>query len=84
MHAQGDSEPVWTGNDHVFGLLRKHAGERVLLLANFSAGRAARRGRRAEHGLALDAEAAVPDGRPLRMEDGELVLAPYQFAWITG
>src|SRR4051812_6308128 len=26
-HAQGRSEPVWTGNDHVFGLVREHAGE---------------------------------------------------------
>jgi amylosucrase len=37
FHAQGVSELVWTGNDHVLGLRREHAGERLLLLANFSA-----------------------------------------------
>src|SRR3954463_2397472 len=35
-HAQGRSEPVRTGNDHVFGLLREHAGERLLVLASFN------------------------------------------------
>ena len=25
-HAQGAAEPLWTGNDHVFGLLRERAG----------------------------------------------------------
>jgi amylosucrase len=37
VHAQGRVEPFWTGNDHVFGLWREHAGERLLLLVNFSA-----------------------------------------------
>jgi amylosucrase len=37
VHAQGACEPLWTGNRHVFGLRREHAGERMLLLANFSA-----------------------------------------------
>ena len=36
VHAQGTIEAVWTGNDHVFGLRREHAGDRLLLLANFS------------------------------------------------
>ncbi|MGZ4276593.1 MAG: alpha-amylase family protein [Solirubrobacteraceae bacterium] len=36
VHAQGTGEPFWTGNDHVFGLRREHAGERLTLLANFS------------------------------------------------
>jgi amylosucrase len=39
VHAQGRLEPLWTGNDHVFALRREHAGERMLLLANFSAER---------------------------------------------
>jgi amylosucrase len=37
VHAQGRSEALWTGNPHVFALQREHAGERMLLLANFSA-----------------------------------------------
>ena len=36
VHAQGAAEPLWTGNDHVFGLLRSRAGQRLLLLANFT------------------------------------------------
>ncbi len=35
-HAQGSSEPLFTSNPHVFALLREHAGERLLLLANFT------------------------------------------------
>ena len=35
-HAYGAREPFWTGNDHVFGLRREHAGATLTLLANFS------------------------------------------------
>jgi hypothetical protein len=75
---------VWTGNDHVYGLLRTFAGERLLVLANFTADE--QRVRAAitdEHGLQFTAAAAVPDGRPLRGDGADLVLAPYQFAWIA-
>ena len=36
-HAYGTGQPLRTGNDHVYGLLRSYAGERLLVLANFSA-----------------------------------------------
>jgi amylosucrase len=36
-HAYGGREAFWTGNDHVFGLRREHAGATLTLLANFSA-----------------------------------------------
>ena len=86
IHAQGAGEPLWTGNDHVFGLLREHAGERLLVLANFSAGeQPVRRALLDEHGLRLTDAAAAPDGRPLRARRrATLVLAPYQFLWIRG
>jgi amylosucrase len=84
-HAQGTGEPIWTGNDHVYGLLRTHAGERLLLLANFSAAeQSVRDAILGDHGVALTAAAEVPDGRPLRAGAGELFLGPYQFAWIQG
>jgi len=35
-HAQGTGEPLWTGSDHVFGLARERAGDRLLVLANFT------------------------------------------------
>jgi amylosucrase len=84
-HAQGAAEPLWTGNDHVFGLLRSQAGERLLLLANFtperqSVGLAAL----SERGVALTEDAAQPDGRPLVLGEDTLVLEPYQYLWLRG
>lgn len=84
-HAQGAAEPLWTGNEHVFGLLRDRAGERLLLLANFTpqrqpVGLAVVR----ERGLEVTEDAAVPDGRPVALEGGTLVLEPYQHLWLRG
>jgi amylosucrase len=36
LHAQAASYPVWTNNDHVFGLIRRSPRGRLLILANFS------------------------------------------------
>jgi amylosucrase len=36
-HARGSARPLPSGNDHVYALVREFAGERLLLLANFSA-----------------------------------------------
>jgi amylosucrase len=82
-HAQGAAEPLWTGNDHVFGLLRSQAGERLLLLANFTperqpVGLASVH----ERGLEITQDAAQPDGRPLVLEQDTLVLEPYQYLWL--
>jgi amylosucrase len=84
-HAQGAGRPLWTGNDHVYGLLRTFAGERLLVLASFSADeQRVRQTIVEEHGLQLTGDAAGPDGRPLQTRDGDLILAPYQFAWVIG
>jgi amylosucrase len=83
VHAQGASVPLWTGNDHVFGLLREHAGARLLLLASFGADPQAIPARIVrEHGCEPRPEAAEPDGRPLELRGDELVLAPYQHLWL--
>jgi amylosucrase len=83
-HARGAGEPLWTGNDHVYGLLRTFAGERLLLLANFTADEQRVRGAIVDdHGLTMTPAGSVADGRPLRVEGEQLVLAPYQFAWVT-
>jgi amylosucrase len=64
-HASGTGQPLWTGNDHVYGLLRTYAGERLLVLANFTADeQRVRAGILAEHGMQDD-----------------VVLAPYEFLW---
>ena len=82
-HAHGAREPLWTGNDHVYGLLRTFAGERLLVLANFSADAQEVRASLVDDlGLRLDAGAAVPDGRGLHADGDAMILAPYQFLWI--
>jgi amylosucrase len=84
-HAQGAAEPLWTGNDHVFGLLREHAGERLLVLASFAPEpQAVHLDVARDRGFAVSADAAEPDGRALRVEGDFLVLAPYQHLWLRG
>jgi amylosucrase len=84
VHAQGLIDPVWTGNDHVFGLLRAHAGDRLLVLANFTPDpQPVRMTVAHERGLHPTPEAAVPDGRPLRIQGEFLLLEPYQFVWLA-
>jgi amylosucrase len=84
-HVQGAAEPLWTGNDHVFALLREQKGARLLLLANFTADRQALGlGVIADRGPALTDDAAVPDGRPIAVEGDALVLEPYQYLWLRG
>src|SRR3954447_21087009 len=82
-HAQGRSEPVWSGNAHVFGLLREHAGERLLVLASFAPEpQAVHAAVAQDRGFAVSHAAAEPDGRPLRAEGEFVVLAPYQHLWL--
>ena len=70
-HAQGRVTPVWTGNDHVFGLHREHAGDRLLLLANFSA-----------EPQPVHAALAREHGVRGAQESGFLTLGAYEFAWM--
>jgi amylosucrase len=85
LHGYGVSRPVETGDPHVLGLLREHAGRRMLLLASFS------EQRRpialpvlTGHGVHAGARAGEPDGRPLRIDGETLVLEPFQHAWCDG
>jgi amylosucrase len=85
VHAQGRTDPLWTGNDHVFGLQREHAGDRLLLLANFSERpQAIPAAVATDRGFAVHGRSADPDGRPLRTYGDVLALDPYQFAWLRG
>jgi amylosucrase len=84
VHAQGRMEALWTGNGHVLGLLREHAGERLLLLANFTPlEQAVHAGVARDRGLRVGDAAAVPDGRALAARGDYLVLAPYQHLWLA-
>src|SRR3954447_2736011 len=84
VHVQGCAEAVWTGSDHVLGVWREHAGERLLVLANFTAvPQPVAASAADERGVRLSEAAAVPDGRPLEGNGGFVVLAPYQHLWLS-
>jgi amylosucrase len=85
VHAQGRTDALWTGNEHVFGLEREHAGHRLLLLANFSDHpQAVAAAVATDRGFAVPGDGPDPDGRPLRTYGDTLGLEPYQFAWLRG
>ena len=77
IHVQGRSEPRFTGNNHIFALARERAGERLLVVANFTP---------LPQRVALEASeaAAEVDGRPLQRDGDAVVLAPYQHLWVRG
>ena len=82
IHVQGVTEPLWTGNEHVFGLCREQAGESLLVVANFTAkpqpmSLEVVRSR----GFELTPAAAEVDGRALEAVHDFVVLAPYQHLW---
>jgi amylosucrase len=82
VHAQGVSRAVWAGNQHVFGLERERAGDRLLVLANFTAvEQAVPLGVVVERGFGFGPAAGAVDGRPVVERDGALVLPPYGFTW---
>jgi amylosucrase len=81
IHVQGATEPIWTGNDHVFGLVREQAGERLLVLGNFTADPQPV-ALTALRGFELKPAAAEVDGRDLERYQDYVVLAPYQHLWV--
>ncbi|HEY0735620.1 MAG TPA: alpha-amylase family glycosyl hydrolase [Herpetosiphonaceae bacterium] len=77
----GDMEVVATGNPHVFGFVRQHAGQRLLILASFS-----------EHSQTIDGNVPrmyVPGTHFVDLiagaeinADAPLTLQPYQYLWL--
>ena len=66
IHVQGVVEPIWTGNDHVFGLCREQAGERLLVVANFTADpQPVALHAITDRGFVLTEAVFEPDGRPV-------------------
>lgn len=85
IHVQGVVQPVSTGNDHVFGLCRAQAGERLLVLGNFTAApQPVGLGVLGDLGFMLDDTAGRADGRPVERHHDVVVLAPYQHLWLSG
>jgi amylosucrase len=83
IHVQGISEPLWTGNDHVFALRREQAGERLLVVANFTA-TPQPVALELARGFELSDAAGEVDGRPVERYQDFIVLAPYQHLWLRG
>jgi amylosucrase len=83
VHAQGATQPLWTGNQHVFALEREHAGDRLLMLANFTADEhEVPLATVHERDFELRADAGAVDGRPVRVRGGVIVLEPYHHLWL--
>ncbi|MBL8057499.1 MAG: alpha-glucosidase C-terminal domain-containing protein, partial [Anaerolineales bacterium] len=72
-------EVLNTGSEHVFGFARRHAGQWLLVLANFSE----QRQPVSAHGLGLTQPVTdVLTGRTLHAAGG-LTLEPYELLWLT-
>jgi amylosucrase len=78
----GEAEFVESGNPHLFGYIRHHGGQRLLIVANFT-----------EHPQELDANRLRVYGPGYRFTDlisgqartteGPLYLEPYQYVWLA-
>lgn len=77
-----DTTMIETGNPHVLGYLRQHAGQRIVIMANFSEQpQAIRTDLIRVYGLSYTYNDLVSDETiPLT---GELTLQPYQFIWLA-
>ncbi len=77
----GDMEVIVTGNARLFGYVRNHGGQRLLVLANFS-----------EYAQAIDGNTLRMYGSGMHFTDlisgaqitadGHFGLAPYQYVWL--
>ncbi len=80
--ADGELTVVDTGNSHIFGYLREHAGARVLVLANFSeyeqpiSANLVR-----NHGLSYDFRDLI-SGDTIALGEN-LILEPYRLVWLA-
>ncbi|MEM7118407.1 MAG: alpha-amylase family protein [Chloroflexota bacterium] len=81
FHAEANRLPVWTHNDHVFGLIRQSPRGKILVLGNFSSEwQTVPKYRLEELGFA----GPLIDRLNQRFFDGwfELTLEPYQGMWL--
>lgn len=85
LHGGGVSQPMWSGNEHVFALYRRHPQGRLVLLANFQEG---------EQHVATDLvwhgglrgtvrDLLDPRGQLLDLTGARLRLGSYQSMWLV-
>jgi glycosidase len=81
--ADGDMEVIPTGNDHIFGYVRRYTGERLLVLANFTEQPQSVAANEVRlYGLGYTFTDLV-SGQTIVLEQ-DLPLEPYQFVWLVG
>jgi len=77
-----DMEVIETANSHVFGYVRRHASDRVLVLANFSEQTQSISTNQVRlYGL-IYAYTDLVTGAKLKV-DVDIMLEPYRFAWLV-
>jgi amylosucrase/maltose alpha-D-glucosyltransferase/alpha-amylase len=81
--SRGDTDIMDPGNDHVFGFFRHHAGQNVLVLANFSEREQEVSASRLRHLGLRKTFADIVSGRTITATR-RLVLEPYQLMVIGG
>jgi amylosucrase len=80
--ANGDIEVMRTGNDHVFGYVRRHHGERLLVLANFTEREQIVTANEIRlHGLNYDFTDLISNHSVTLGQD--VKLQPYQVMWLV-
>lgn len=80
--ADREMEVIETANPHVLGYVRQHEGQRVIVLANFSAQEQRVPGPQVQR---YGPEATRVDlvAREAIQLDGDVVLGPYRFVWLA-
>jgi amylosucrase len=80
--ANGEMEVIPTGNDHVFGYVRRYTGKRLLVLANFTEQQQSVAANEVRlYGLGYTFTDVV-SGQTLTLAE-DLKLEPYQFVWLV-
>ena len=80
--AGNEMEVIEPGNEHVFGYVRHHDGERVLVFANFSESEQTVQANQVRlYGLSYNFRDLI-SGEKITLKD-DLALAPYRFMWLS-
>jgi amylosucrase len=80
--ANGEMEVIPTGNDHVFGYVRRYTGKRLLVLANFTEQQQSVAANEVRlYGLGYTFTDVV-SGQTFTLAE-DLKLEPYQFVWLV-
>ncbi len=90
LHARAAARPIWTHNEHIFGLIRESTRGRILILGNFSEwGQAVPRHRLHELGFdgrvtdEINGYSGIVQHSHNLDPHADIYLKPYQAMWLT-